>query len=67
MLDLCAAPGAKTTQLAALMGDEGELTAIERHPGRAQALERTLARMRVASATVVVGDAEDRRRRPREL
>ncbi len=60
VLDLCAAPGAKTTQLAALMADEGELTAIERHPGRARALERTLARMRVASATVVVGDAEDR-------
>ena len=34
VLDLCAAPGAKTTHLAALTGDQGELVAIERHPGR---------------------------------
>ena len=57
MLDLCAAPGAKTTHLAALMGDEGELVAVERHPGRAQALERTLGRMQVSCATVRVADA----------
>jgi 16S rRNA (cytosine967-C5)-methyltransferase len=57
VLDLCAAPGAKTTHLAALMGDQGELVAVERHPGRAQALERTLRRMQVGSATVRVSDA----------
>jgi 16S rRNA (cytosine967-C5)-methyltransferase len=57
VLDLCAAPGAKTTHLAALMGDEGELVAVERHPGRAAALQRTLARMQVGCATVRVGDA----------
>ena len=57
VLDLCAAPGAKTTHLAALAGDEGELVAVERHPGRADALRRTLARMRVRSATVETGDA----------
>jgi 16S rRNA (cytosine967-C5)-methyltransferase len=57
VLDLCAAPGAKTTHLAALMGDEGDVAAVERHPGRAQALQRTLRRMRVSCATVSVGDA----------
>jgi 16S rRNA (cytosine967-C5)-methyltransferase len=57
VLDLCAAPGAKTTHVAALMGDEGELVAVERHPGRAQALERTLRRMQVSCTTVRVGDA----------
>ncbi|HZE03760.1 MAG TPA: 16S rRNA (cytosine(967)-C(5))-methyltransferase RsmB [Solirubrobacteraceae bacterium] len=57
VLDLCAAPGAKTTHLAALMGDEGELVAVERHPGRAQALERTLARMHVTCAAVQIADA----------
>jgi 16S rRNA (cytosine967-C5)-methyltransferase len=57
VLDLCAAPGAKTTHLAALMGDQGELVAVERHLGRAQALERTLRRMQVSSATVRVSDA----------
>ena len=57
VLDLCAAPGAKTTHLAALAGDRGELVAVERHPGRAQALRRTLERMRVHSATVVTAEA----------
>lgn len=57
VLDLCAAPGAKTTHLAALMADEGEIVAVERHPGRARALERTLRRMQVSCATVRVADA----------
>ncbi len=56
VLDLCAAPGGKTTHLAALMGDSGEIVAVERHPGRAAALERTCARMR-ATVRVEVGDA----------
>jgi 16S rRNA (cytosine967-C5)-methyltransferase len=45
VLDLCAAPGAKTTHLAALMEGRGEVVAVERHPGRAAALARTVARM----------------------
>jgi 16S rRNA (cytosine967-C5)-methyltransferase len=57
VLDLCAAPGGKTTHLAALMGDSGEVVAVERHPGRAAALERTCARMRASSVRVEVGDA----------
>jgi 16S rRNA (cytosine967-C5)-methyltransferase len=57
VLDLCAAPGAKTTHLAALAGDEGRLVAVERHAGRAEALRRTLARMRIRSATVEIADA----------
>ncbi|HEX3977623.1 MAG TPA: 16S rRNA (cytosine(967)-C(5))-methyltransferase RsmB [Solirubrobacteraceae bacterium] len=61
VLDLCAAPGAKTTHLAALAADEGELVAVERHAGRADALRRTLTRMQVRSATVQTGDAETAR------
>jgi 16S rRNA (cytosine967-C5)-methyltransferase len=57
VLDLCAAPGGKTTHLAALMGDQGSVTAVERHPGRAQALERTCARMQASCVRVEVGDA----------
>jgi 16S rRNA (cytosine967-C5)-methyltransferase len=57
VLDLCAAPGAKSTHLAALIGDRGEVVAVERHPGRAEALRRTCRRMDVTSVRVEVGDA----------
>ena len=45
VLDLCAAPGGKTTHLAALMEDRGEVVAVEHHRGRAGALEETARRM----------------------
>jgi 16S rRNA (cytosine967-C5)-methyltransferase len=57
VLDLCAAPGGKTTHLAALMGDRGEIVAVERHPGRAAALQRTTARLSASCVRVEVGDA----------
>jgi 16S rRNA (cytosine967-C5)-methyltransferase len=57
VLDLCAAPGGKTTHLAALMGDEGEIVAVERHPGRARALGATCDRMRARCVRVDCADA----------
>lgn len=57
VLDLCAAPGGKTTHLAALMGDEGEVVAVERHAGRAEALRRTAKRMGASSVEVRTADA----------
>jgi len=57
VLDLCSAPGGKAGQLAALMADQGELVCVERHPGRAAALEKTLQQLRVTCARVEVADA----------
>ncbi len=59
VLDLCAAPGAKTTHLAALMGGEGELVAVEVHEGRGRALRQTCARMGAANVTVVCRDGRE--------
>jgi 16S rRNA (cytosine967-C5)-methyltransferase len=57
VLDLCAAPGGKTTHLAALMGGEGKVLAVERNERRAQELRETVRRLRAANVTVELGDA----------
>ena len=57
VLDLCAAPGGKTTHLAALMGGEGEVIAVERNRARAAALERTARRLHAGNVRVELGDA----------
>ena len=57
VLDLCAAPGAKTTHLAALMGDEGEVVAVELDRRRAEDLRANATRLGAGSVRVIVGDA----------
>jgi 16S rRNA (cytosine967-C5)-methyltransferase len=59
VLDLCSAPGGKATHLAALMGGEGAVVAVERDPDRADALRRTCARMGATIVEVRVADAAD--------
>jgi 16S rRNA (cytosine967-C5)-methyltransferase len=51
VLDLCAAPGGKATQLA------GEVTAVELHPGRARQLEENCERLGATNVRVVNADA----------
>ncbi|MGA9875961.1 MAG: RsmB/NOP family class I SAM-dependent RNA methyltransferase, partial [Solirubrobacteraceae bacterium] len=57
VLDLCAAPGGKSTHLAALMGDRGEVLAVERNPARARELHETARRLHAHSVRVEVSDA----------
>jgi 16S rRNA (cytosine967-C5)-methyltransferase len=60
LLDLCAAPGAKTTHLAALMGDEGRILAVDREPGRIRTIEANCRRLGVGCVETVAGDARER-------
>jgi 16S rRNA (cytosine967-C5)-methyltransferase len=58
ILDLCAAPGAKTTHMAALARGGAHITAVELHPARAKAM-RSLAKKMGARIDVVFGDARE--------
>ena len=53
VLDLCAAPGGKTTQLAGKLAGRGLLVCNEIHPKRAAVLASNVERMGVANALVL--------------
>jgi 16S rRNA (cytosine967-C5)-methyltransferase len=54
VLDLCAAPGGKATQLAEAAA---QVVAVEKHPGRARELEENCRRLGAANVRVVHADA----------
>lgn len=56
VLDLCAAPGGKSSQLAAALGGWGLLVSNEYVPARAEVLKSNLERMGVANAVVINED-----------
>ena len=53
ILDLCAAPGGKTTQIAGKMGGQGLLVCNEIHPKRAKILSQNVERMAISNALVL--------------
>jgi 16S rRNA (cytosine967-C5)-methyltransferase len=57
VLDLCAAPGGKSTHMAALMGDRGEVLAVEHNRARAEQLRDTARRLHASCVRVEVSDA----------
>lgn len=52
ILDLCAAPGGKSTQIAASMNGQGLLISNEIHPARAKILSENIERMGIRNAIV---------------
>lgn len=52
VLDLCAAPGGKSTQIAAKLGGKGLLICNEIHPARARILSENIERMGICNALV---------------
>lgn len=57
VLDLCGAPGGKSTQLAAYMEQEGLLISNEIHPVRCKILSQNIERMGIANAIVTNEDS----------
>ena len=56
ILDLCAAPGGKSTQAAARLGGEGLLVSNEIHPARAKILSENIERMGIVNDIVLNHD-----------
>ncbi len=65
VLDLCAGPGIKTGQIAARMGDRGELISVESDPGRAAEVADQARRLGLRSVTVIEADATSPAMAPR--
>ncbi|MEB3307587.1 MAG: 16S rRNA (cytosine(967)-C(5))-methyltransferase [Cyanobacteriota bacterium] len=57
VLDACAAPGGKSTQLAELMGDQGCIWAVDRSDARLERLRRNAARLGLSSISTLAADA----------
>jgi tRNA (cytosine49-C5)-methyltransferase len=59
ILDLCAAPGSKTSHLAQLMENRGLIVANDKNPGRIAALQFNLTRLGVTNALITRYPGED--------
>lgn len=56
ILDLCAAPGGKTTHLAALSGDQARITALDIHGHKVELIRANCRRLGVTCVRAEVGD-----------
>ena len=57
VLDMCAAPGGKTTGLAEIMGDTGSVTAWDLHPHRTTLIQKNAKRLHLTCIQTAVNDA----------
>ncbi|MEF8786684.1 MAG: RsmB/NOP family class I SAM-dependent RNA methyltransferase [Haloarculaceae archaeon] len=62
--DACAAPGSKTTQLAALMDDTGRIVATDNNLGRISALRSNAERLGVTNTAITNEDARNHSLKP---
>ena len=59
VLDACAAPGGKTSHIAQIMQDKGEVVAVEKDPKRIVSLEENLNMLGLGSVKIINADVND--------
>ena len=59
VLDVCSAPGGKTTHLAELMGNTGEIIALDLYPHKIALVEENCRRLRIETVRTMVRDATE--------
>ena len=59
VLDVCAAPGAKTSHLAQIMGNRGRIISVDINAARLASWERIMERLGVSIGEPVLGDASN--------
>lgn len=59
IIDACAAPGGKTTHIAELMGDKGQIIACDRAAKRLNKVRENAARLQLQSIQIEVGDSRN--------
>lgn len=57
VVDMCAAPGGKTTHIAQLMRNEGQIIAVDRSKNKVKKLQETVAKLGVKNVKILLEDA----------
>jgi 16S rRNA (cytosine967-C5)-methyltransferase len=57
VIDACAAPGGKTTHIAELMGNTGQVLAIDKTASRLKKLQQNLERLQLDRVEILTGDS----------
>lgn len=59
ILDVCAAPGGKTAHLSEMMGNEGQIVAVEKYLSRLEVMKKNVDRLGVKNAIMIHDDISD--------
>ena len=59
ILDLCSAPGGKTTHIAEITGGKAEIISVDHNDGRANLIKSNVDRLGLGSVNIVVADAHE--------
>jgi 16S rRNA (cytosine967-C5)-methyltransferase len=59
IIDLCAAPGGKSTHMAELMHDQGRIFSLDVHPHKVELIAANARRLKLTALNPVLGDARN--------